>query len=138
MAEVPWARPMSRMTRQMEALLMSQCKRSSVRGVALEYDVSDYRIWHALKHYVDKARKKADHFGVRTVGIDETSTCKGHHYITVVVDAKTGRVQTRGSLPSIKILLRSNISNMAWIFSSVLIETRLLTPRLIIRRCFEA
>jgi len=80
------------MTRQMEALLMSQCKRSSVRGVALEYDVSDYRIWHALKQCVDKARKKADLFGVRSVGIDETSTCKGHHYITVVVDAKTGRV----------------------------------------------
>ena len=92
LVEVPWARPKSRMTRQMEALLISQCARSSVRGVALEYDVSDYRIWHALKYYVDRARENADHSGVRTVGIDETSTCKGHHYITVVVDAKTGRV----------------------------------------------
>ena len=91
LVEVPWARPKIRMTREMEALLISQCKRSSIRGVALEYDVSDFRIWHALEQCVDKARKNADRSGVRTVGIDETSTCKGHHCITVVVDAKTGR-----------------------------------------------
>ena len=89
--EVPWARPMSRLTRKMEALLVSSSRRSSVRAVAQEHDVSDYRIWHAIKHYVDKAREKADHSGVRIVGIDETSTCKGHRYITVVVDAMTGK-----------------------------------------------
>ena len=89
--EVPWARPMSRLTRKMEALVVSSSRRSSVRAVAQEHGVSDYRIWHAIRHYVDKARKKADHSGVRIVGIDETSTCKGHHYITVVVDAMTGK-----------------------------------------------
>ena len=56
----------------MEALLISRCKRSSIRGVALECDVSDYRIRHALKQCVDEAREKAGHSGVTAVGIDET------------------------------------------------------------------
>ena len=68
------ARPKSRMTRQMEALLVSRHRRSSVRGVALDFDVSDHRVWRAIRHHVDKAREKADHGDVRTVGIDETST----------------------------------------------------------------
>ena len=79
------------MTRQMEAPLISMCKRSSVRGVAQDYDVSDYRVRHAIRHYLDKAREKADYGSVRIVGIDETSTCNGRRYITVVVDAMTGK-----------------------------------------------
>ena len=89
--EVPWARPKSRLTRQMEALLFSVCRRSSVRGVAEDFEVADERIWRAIRHYVDKARESADYGGVRAVGIDETSTCKGHNYITVVVDAARGK-----------------------------------------------
>ena len=89
--EVPWARPTSRMTRQMEALLLSQSKRSSVRGVALECDVSDHRIWNAIRQCVDEAREKADCSGIRIVGIDETSTCNRRRYITAVVDAMSGK-----------------------------------------------
>ena len=90
-AEAPRARPESRMTRRMEALLVSRCKRSSTRGVALECDISGYRIRHAPKHCIDEAREKAGHSGVTTVGIGETSTCKGRHCIAAVAEAKTGR-----------------------------------------------
>jgi len=75
----------------MEALLFSFCRKMAVKGVGEEFEVGDDRIWRSLRHYVDEAREHADYSGVTSVGIDETSSRKGHNYITVVVDAKRRR-----------------------------------------------
>ena len=47
------------------------------------------------------------------------------------------RIRTRGNLPIMKIPLNSIYSNSARIFSKAPFDVRLLTPRLIIRRCFR-
>ena len=45
-----------------------------------------------LNHYVEKARGKQDYSGVRSVGMDETSSKRGHNYITVFVDMDKSKV----------------------------------------------
>lgn len=83
---VPWARPNSGFTLLFEALAVDLCKQLTTRAVSDMLRVNDKRIWAVLLHHVDEARKLQKFNDVRTIGIDETSSRKGHEYITVVHD----------------------------------------------------
>jgi transposase len=85
--EVPWSRPGAGFTLLMEAfiLLLVQGGMTAAQAGRL-IDEHDTRIWRVLQHYVDKARGEADFSQVTAVGVDETSRCKGHHYISVFMD----------------------------------------------------
>jgi transposase len=52
----------------------------------------DTRIWRVLHHYVDQARAEADFSGVWRVGVDETSSKRGHNYVSLFVDLEESRV----------------------------------------------
>ncbi len=39
-----------------------------------------------MNHYVDQARREADFSSVSEVGVDETSSKRGHNYVTLFVD----------------------------------------------------
>lgn len=91
--QVPWARPNSRFTRDLEdwiACLTIRCTTSAVAELA--------RVeWHSVggicsRVYAEleaaKGRERFD--GIRRIGIDETSYKKGHKYLTVVVDHDRG------------------------------------------------
>lgn len=84
---VPWARSNVGFTLLMEAyiLLLTQGGMTAAQ-VARTLGVHDTRIWRVLDHYVEDARARADHGGVTTVGIDETSRARGHDYISVFTD----------------------------------------------------
>jgi transposase len=90
--EVPWARPNSGFTLLMEALLVSLCKAMTVRQVAQLLGVSDMRIWRTLDHYVEQARAQEDFSGVQSIGLDETASRRGHHYISLFHDLEAGRL----------------------------------------------
>jgi len=47
---------------------------------------TDKCIWRVVKHYVLKAMGKLDLSGLRGIGLDETATKRGHHYVTIFVD----------------------------------------------------
>jgi transposase len=90
---VPWARPGSGFTLLFEAyaMLLIECempvsKAGSVLGVYPN------RIWGVFNHWVGKAHSNDDISGIKQVGFDETSTKKGHHYVTVAVDLDQRRV----------------------------------------------
>lgn len=62
---------------------------SNVAKLLGEYD---QRIWNIFHHYVGEARAATDYSGITKVGLDETSSKKGHHYVTIGVDLEKRRV----------------------------------------------
>ena len=90
--EPPWARPGSGFTLLMEAFVLGLVQHGMpVRQVARLVGETDTRLWRVLDHYVEQARARQDLSEVTTVGIDETSRRKGHHYITVFMDLDESR-----------------------------------------------
>ena len=83
---VPWARSDSGFTLLFEAMIMTIAKSMPVKTIAEFVNEHDTRLWRVLHHYVDDARDKADHSGVHEVGMDETSSKRGHNYVSLFVD----------------------------------------------------
>lgn len=90
MVEVPWARSGSGFTLLFEAYTMKLIESEMpVSSVAKHTCVTAPRIWRVFHHWVSKAREHIDLSGVCRIGIDETSSRKGHNYITNFVDLDT-------------------------------------------------
>ena len=92
LVDVPWARPGSGFTLLFEAMIMLLAKAMPVKTIAEFVNEHDTRLWRILHHYVDEARKAADHSQVKHVGMDETSRRKGHNYVSLFVDLDETRV----------------------------------------------
>ena len=92
LVNVPWARPGSGFTLLFEAMIMTLVRSTPVKTVAAFVNEHDTRLWRILHHYVDQSREKADHSGVAQVGVDETSSKRGHNYVSLFVDLKGPRV----------------------------------------------
>jgi len=83
---LPWARERSGFTLLFEALVMAMVKEMPVNAVAGLVGEYDKRIWRIVHHYVDAAVEAQTLEGVRRVGIDETSSRRGHEYVSVFAD----------------------------------------------------
>jgi transposase len=81
-----WARERSGFTLLFEALIMAMVKEMPVNAVAGLVGEYDKRIWRVVQHYVDLAVEAQDLSGVERVGIDETSSRRGHEYVSVFAD----------------------------------------------------
>lgn len=90
--DVPWARPGSGFTALFEALAITMCRHMPVRRVAIELHMDDMALWRLLERAIESARAKADFSRLTRVGVDETSSRKGHRYITKFVDLDRARV----------------------------------------------
>jgi len=73
-------------------MIMALAKSMPVKTIAGFVGEQDTRIWRILHHYVEDAREKADYSEVKRVGMDETSSKKGHNYVSVFVDLDGPRV----------------------------------------------
>ena len=90
---VPWARPGSGFTLLFEAFAMALIEREMpVNRVAEVMGVNPQRIWTLFNHWMGKAREADDPSALTKLGVDETSTKKGHHYVTIGVDLEQSRV----------------------------------------------
>jgi transposase len=89
---MPWARRESGFTLLFEAMIMTLVKSMPVKTVAAFIGEHDTRIWRILHHYVDQGRNLADHSSVKHVGIDETSSKRGHNYVSLFVDFDEARI----------------------------------------------
>jgi len=93
-ARVPWARHASDYTYDFEQAVTWMTVRNTIKDVA-EY----HRIgWHTVESIARRVQKaleatKPNRFdNLEEIGIDETSYKKGHKYMTVVVNHKTGQL----------------------------------------------
>ena len=83
---VPWARPRSGFTLLFEALVMAMVGEMPVASVAGLIGESDMRVWRIVHHYVDRVVEAQNLEDVEWVGIDETSSRRGHEYVSVFAD----------------------------------------------------
>ncbi|SDZ74027.1 Transposase [Arachidicoccus rhizosphaerae] len=91
--QVPWARPGSGFTLLFEAFAMLLIEyEMPVNKVGSTLRIEPHRVWRVFNHWVEKGVEKDTLSTVKNVGIDDTSSKKGHNYITVNVDLDTRRV----------------------------------------------
>jgi transposase len=91
--EVPWARAGSGFTLLFEAFSMLLIESEMpVNKAADIMGVYAQRLWTIFNYWIKKAFKTDDQCETETIGIDETSTKKGHNYVTVAVDMEQRRV----------------------------------------------
>lgn len=91
--EVPWARRGSGFTLLFEAYSMCLLEQEMPVNKAGKL-LGEYpkRLWTIFNYWIGVAYTEADHSGVEVLGIDETSSKKGHDYVTVAVDMETSAV----------------------------------------------
>jgi len=89
---VPWSRPGSGFTLLFEAFVMELATVMTVNEIASLVGEHDTRLWRILNYYVEEARAKEDYSDVKNVGIDETSSKRGHNYVTLFVDLDDSKV----------------------------------------------
>ena len=69
-----------------EAMVLVLARQMPVRAMSRIVKEHDTRLWRVLDHYVQEIRKEADFSSVTEVGVDETSSKRGHNYVTLFVD----------------------------------------------------
>ena len=92
LVSVPWAREGSGFTLLFEAFIMVLARDMPVKAMARLVKEHDTRLWRILDHYVDQARRGQDYSAVTRIGVDETSSKKGHNYISLFVDMDESKV----------------------------------------------
>lgn len=91
-AHVPWATPGSGFTLMMEALMAFLCQQMPVSKVAELLDEHDTLLWRLVERLVHQAHSRESWANVRKVLIDETSSKRGHRYVSCFVDAQTKKL----------------------------------------------
>jgi transposase len=87
-----WSRPSAGLTWRFESHVLSLMKEMPVAAVARKVREHDTRLWRVFHYYVQRAMNEMDISSVKRIAIDETSSRKGHDYITLFVDVDTKRV----------------------------------------------
>ena len=91
--QVPWARTGSGFTLLFEAFSMCLIEQEMPVNKAGKV-LNEYpnRIWTIFNYWIGIAYNDVDHSGIEALGIDETSSRKGHDYLTVAMDLDSSRV----------------------------------------------
>ena len=84
--EVPWARKRSHFTLLFEQAAMVLVREMPVLSAARIIGITDQALWRIVYHYVSKAVAGLDLSNVEGIGVDETASKRGHHYVTVFID----------------------------------------------------
>lgn len=90
--DVPWAKPGIGFTSDFEAFALSLVCQMPVSPAARILSMTDTRLWRLLHRYVQRCRESLDIGQPVRIGVDETSSKRGHNYITVFVDLDAKRV----------------------------------------------
>jgi transposase len=88
----PWATPNSGFTLLFERYVMVLANDMSISNIAGMLREYDGRIWRVVKRNVERLRSSLCFSDIKKIGMDETSSRRGHNYITVFVDMETNKV----------------------------------------------
>jgi transposase len=89
---VPWARNDSGFTLLFEAYIMLLAPSMPVKKIGELVAEHDTRLWRLIQHHVNEARDQADYSNVKNAGVDETSSKRGHNYVSIFVDLDKSKV----------------------------------------------
>lgn len=89
---LPFAKPKKRVTLSFEAYVINLMNFCTVDHVAKFLGVSWGTIKNIHKEYLRKEYKGPNFESLRYVGVDEFSIRKGHEYMTIFIDLKTGEI----------------------------------------------
>ncbi len=84
----PWSGVSNGFTLLFEAIAMQFCINMPVKTVAKLLNTYDKKLWQMIKAYIEEARTEIDFSEVSEVGMDETSQCKNHDYVSIFVNMK--------------------------------------------------
>jgi transposase len=88
-----WAREKSGFTLLFEAFVIMLFKGGfPLTEIEKMTGVDDRRLRRTVDFHIEKAYKMQDFSDVKSIGIDETSSKKGHKYVTVFTNQKNGKV----------------------------------------------
>ena len=82
----PWGREQSGFTALFEAFVMALAKEMPISQIGELVGEHDTRLWRIVRFHVARAHAKKDYSEVTEIGCDETSSRKGHQYVTVFAD----------------------------------------------------
>jgi transposase len=88
----PWGRKQSGFTMLFEAFVLRLAKEMPICRIAALVDETDTRIWRIVRGHVNRAYEKKTFEYTAKIGVDETSSRKGHNYVTVFADMDSGDV----------------------------------------------
>jgi len=88
----PWGRKQSGFTVLFEAFVMALAKEMPISRIGELVGEQDTRIWRIVRGHVERAYAKKSFATAVKVGVDETSSRKGHNYVTVFADMDNGEV----------------------------------------------
>jgi transposase len=88
----PWGRKQSGFTVLFEAFVMALAKAMPVSKIGELVDENDTRIWRIVRGHVERAYQRKTFETTAKIGVDETSSRKGHNYVTVFADMDSGEV----------------------------------------------
>jgi transposase len=92
LAEPDWAGKLSGFTLLFEALILAMCRQMPFAAVARLAGESWHRVQAICQRYVDLALARADLSRITRLAIDETSSRRGHNYLTFAADAEAHKV----------------------------------------------
>jgi len=108
-----WSRPKAGFTWLFEAYVMQLMKEMPVSAVAREVKEHDTRLWRVFHYYVQRNMDELDLTNITRIAIDETSSRRGHRYVTLVVDVDSKRVifATEGKDSSVIQLFKKHLES---------------------------
>jgi transposase len=89
---IDWSRQGSGFTWLFEAEVMELMKEMPVAAVARKVGEHDTRLWRVFHYYVERAMNQMDFSTTSRIAVDETSSRRGHKYVSLIVDIDTKKV----------------------------------------------
>jgi transposase len=90
---VPWALPQVRYTTAFEKWAIDVLRETDVLGATRLLRISWDEAWHLMERAVVRGRQRKQRAVVTHLGVDEKAIAKGHTYVTLVCDLRTGNVE---------------------------------------------
>lgn len=91
--EIPWGRINSHFTHMFENLILHKAREMSVNAIAREVREDDTTLWRIINHHINDMREKQISFThLHNICVDETSSKKGHKYVTIFINSETRKI----------------------------------------------
>jgi len=91
--EISWGRINTHFTHAFENSILHKAREMSVIAIAREVDEADKTLWRIINHHIEEMKKTQISFNhIHKICVDETSSKKGHKYVTVFTNPDTGNI----------------------------------------------